>query len=81
MAGAVAPERRAAGPVTVGSAASLAKRARRAYLRSVWLGILALGATMLVDGGWQAVASALSVAAGLVAVFALIVAVTLADHV
>jgi hypothetical protein len=61
--------------------APLAKLARSAYLGSSALLILAFVAVLLLDGGWQAAAAGLAVGAGMAALVAFTVAVTLADQV
>jgi hypothetical protein len=56
---------------------------RRAYLGSAALMVLALAATLLVDGGSQAVAAAAAAAisAGMGALVAFMVGATLADEI
>jgi hypothetical protein len=55
------------------------KLVRAASLGSAALMVLALAGTLLLDGGWQAVAAAGAISAGMGALIAFMVGVTLAD--
>ncbi|MEA2377492.1 MAG: hypothetical protein QOI45_2480 [Thermoleophilaceae bacterium] len=59
--------------------AGVLKVVRSAFLGSVTLMVIAFVATLLLDGGWQAVAAAVAINAGMGALIASLVAVTLAD--
>jgi hypothetical protein len=55
------------------------KLVRAAYLGSAALMVLGLVATLVLDGGWQDVAAAGAISAGMGALVAFMVGVTLAD--
>jgi hypothetical protein len=59
--------------------ARMLKLVRSAYLGSLALTVLAFVATLLVSGGWQAVAAAAAINFGMVTLLALLVAITLSD--
>jgi hypothetical protein len=66
---------------TLARTVRLARVVRLAYLSAVALLILALGAMLLLDGGWQAAAAGLAVGAGVAALVAFMVLAALADQV
>jgi hypothetical protein len=78
-AGARAVTRPAPVSIRLSPLARAFKLVRQAYLGSAALMTLALVATLLLDRGWQAVAAAGAISAGMGALMAFMVGATLAD--